>query len=323
MSQGTVYVAGPMRGYDKWNFPAFDANSDWLRTLGWTVISPAEIDREIGFDGNNAEVVFTEADFHEAMKRDYAALLRCDAIAFLPGWEKSAGAKLEREFGIKLGLDFYRVDESTGLFQKEVLVGITGFARSGKDTLAAQMVEKLGFQRGSFADTLRNVLYALNPVIGLDATGGSTAFPRFGTAGTAPVFLSVKDVVDEIGWEAAKDEQPVIREYLQRLGTEGGRTHINDSVWVDAVLNKPHAARLVIPDVRFPNEAEAIKKRGGIIVRIHREGYFPVNAHASETAYSDQDFVLDNDGTPEDLLTQFAAVTGLFQNELFVRRLIL
>lgn len=301
MSKGTIYVAGPMRGYEKWNFPAFDANSEFLRSLGWETISPADIDRGIGFDENDEDAVFTETDFREAMKRDYAALIGCDAIAFIPGWENSTGAKLEREFGAKLELDFYRVDEAAGYFEKEMLVGIAGFAGSGKDTLAEQMVKKLGFSRGSFADTVRNVLYATNPVVGF------TVVPTF-----------LQDAVNYLGWEKAKYSYPEVRGLLQRLGTEGGRNHISDSVWVDALFNSPHAARLVIPDVRFPNEAEAIKKRGGIIVRVNRDGYEPINSHVSETAYSGQDFVLYNDGTPEDLLTQFAAVTGFFRDEVWV-----
>ena len=62
---------------------------------------------------------------------------------------------------------------------------------------------------------------------------------------------------------------------------------------------------MVVPDVRFPDEAQSIKERGGVIVRIKREGYEPVNAHISETAYQDQDFIIVNDGTPEDLYNEF------------------
>jgi hypothetical protein len=78
--------------------------------------------------------------------------------------------------------------------------------------------------------------------------------------------------------------------------------HIADDIWVRTVLeNNANVPALVIPDVRFPNEASAIKARGGIIVRIKREGYEPVNNHISETAYQDQDITLWNNGTPEDL----------------------
>ena len=87
-----VYVAGPMRNYPKWNFPAFDRNAAFLASRGWEPISPADLDRQMGFDENDDTVVFGEAEFHEAMLRDYEALLRCDAIAFIPGWEKSTGA---------------------------------------------------------------------------------------------------------------------------------------------------------------------------------------------------------------------------------------
>jgi len=113
-----------MRGYDKWNFPAFDKNTAYLRDAGWEVFSPAEIDREIGFDENDPDVVFTEQDFHLAMKRDYEAILKSDAIAFMPGWENSTGAKLERDFAGKLGLTMYRVDADKEYLEQELIIGL-------------------------------------------------------------------------------------------------------------------------------------------------------------------------------------------------------
>lgn len=90
----TIYIAGPMTGYPEFNFPAFDAAEMALRCQGWDVISPAQMDREVGF--NAATDKPDENWLADAMKRDIAAIVnRADAIAMLPGWERSTGAKAE------------------------------------------------------------------------------------------------------------------------------------------------------------------------------------------------------------------------------------
>lgn len=78
-------MAGPMRGYKDYNFPAFDDAAARLRSLGHTVVSPAEIDRTLGFDG----------DMRVTLSRDIQEVLRCDMVAVLTGWEDSRGASAE------------------------------------------------------------------------------------------------------------------------------------------------------------------------------------------------------------------------------------
>lgn len=92
-----IYVCGPMRGIPGFNFPAFDQAAMQLRALGWEVISPAEMDRDDGFDPNAPhspeEIAGLKRTF---MLRDLGAIARhCTAIFRLPGWEKSAGVKPE------------------------------------------------------------------------------------------------------------------------------------------------------------------------------------------------------------------------------------
>lgn len=103
----TVYVAGPMRGYEYYNFPAFDAARDQLKDAGWLVVSPADIDREAGLDpiadpeGCKARIdAWTTKDLLEVVRRDVDVILglrkeRGDAICMLSGWEKSTGAVAE------------------------------------------------------------------------------------------------------------------------------------------------------------------------------------------------------------------------------------
>jgi len=111
-TQKLIYIAGPMRGIRHFNFPAFDAARDQLRGDGWSVISPADLDRETGFD----ETAFADDydwldlgkanfDLHDAVDRDVAAIKRCDAIYMLQGWEKSRGAKAEKALAEWLSLE--------------------------------------------------------------------------------------------------------------------------------------------------------------------------------------------------------------------------
>lgn len=106
----TTYLAGPMSGFPQHNFPAFDAARDAMQARGWNVISPADLDRECGFDPNTSLV--DDQFKRAAIKRDIDALFACDAIAMLPGWEGSKGARVEHALAVYLGLEI--LNASTG-----------------------------------------------------------------------------------------------------------------------------------------------------------------------------------------------------------------
>jgi hypothetical protein len=105
----SIYVAGPMRGYELFNFPAFDAASAVLRAQGWEVFSPAEHDRATGFDPSNTEMV--GFDVTAAFRWDIETLLHVDTVYFLRGWEASQGANTEHAIAVSLGLDRIYEDE--------------------------------------------------------------------------------------------------------------------------------------------------------------------------------------------------------------------
>lgn len=173
-----------------------------------------------------------------------------------------------------------------------MIVGLSGYAQSGKDTVGATLVENYGFTRYAFADALKECVYRLNPAVRhLCPTD-----MRFGE------YLRVQDLVDSMGWEQAKKE-PEVRRLLQVMGTEAGRQVLGDNIWVDAVLNKVGDDDVVITDCRFPNEAQAVKDRGGYVVRVTRPGVDAVNAHPSETSLDDWpfDLTVDNSGTLEEV----------------------
>lgn len=135
--------------------------------------------------------------------------------------------------------------------------------------------------------------------------------------------------------------QMIVREFLQRLGTEGVRTGLHTNAWVNALFadykpNLTPMARIggnksnkmfpvevnlypkwIITDVRFPNEAQAIKDRRGIVIRIERDecvtGSFSINhlgykrigkGHPSEISLDDWkfDYIIENQGTIEELI---------------------
>lgn len=114
-SRGKIYVAGPMRKRPLYNFPAFDQAAKELRAAGWTVFSPAEHDRDLGFDetrpeyaedGWNDPGILGQFNMRTAFAWDMARIAESDAIYFLEGWETSSGARVERTIGEFLGLDF-------------------------------------------------------------------------------------------------------------------------------------------------------------------------------------------------------------------------
>ena len=172
------------------------------------------------------------------------------------------------------------------------MIGLSGYARSGKDTVADILVEHYGFTKFAFADKLRQCVYELNPIIRADEVRNH---PFEGP----PMFRYFKDVIDEDGWDGYKDGyyKNDIRRLLQRMGTEVGRDLISDSIWVDE-LDK-HSGKIVVTDCRFLNEAEKIKSKGGTVWRITRPETQPINPHTSEIALDNYTFdqYIDNDST--------------------------
>ena len=96
-----------------------------------------------------------------------------------------------------------------------------------------------------------------------------------------------------------------VRDFLQKIGTEGLRTGLHENTWVNALMAdyKPSVVGFtslgedsysepnwIITDTRFPNEAQAIKNAGGIVIRVDRPGVTAINAHPSETSLDNWGF---------------------------------
>lgn len=88
-----IYLSGPMTGYIGWNYDAFHNAAKYLRDMGYEVFNPAEV-----FGG---ETTLPREDY---MREDIRALLDCDTVMMLDGWQESEGAKLEYEIAKAIGL---------------------------------------------------------------------------------------------------------------------------------------------------------------------------------------------------------------------------
>jgi hypothetical protein len=144
----------------------------------------------------------------------------------------------------------------------QMIIGFSGYARSGKDTAAQELQRSMGFRVMHFADPLKN---AAKEIFGFSME---------------QLYGNLKETVDPF-WGISP------REALQKLGTEGGRNVFGEELWVKALMRRLEdhdRENYVIADVRFPNEARAIEALGGHVVRVVRPGIASVKPHESETA---------------------------------------
>ena len=169
---------------------------------------------------------------------------------------------------------------------KPLLIGLTGIAGSGKDTVRG-VLEARGFNGIAFADPIRDMLTAL-----LESCG-------VGTEWMTERHLKEMDI-PEIGAS--------YRKMAQMLGTEWGR-QIDPEFWLKiakakvSLINDYDAGGVVISDVRFPNEAAWVQAQGGLIWKVLRPGVEAVRSHESEALVNTlpYDYVIDNRGSIEDL----------------------
>lgn len=141
-----------------------------------------------------------------------------------------------------------------------MIIGIAGFQGSGKDTIADYLQNIYGFKRDSFANTLKDAVAA---VFGWD---------RELLEGRTTESRQWREQVDP--WWSARLNMPNLtpRYVLQVWGTEVARKSFHDDTWIASLENKLRKTSndIVISDVRFPNEISAIKRAGGIVIRVTR-----------------------------------------------------
>lgn len=161
-----------------------------------------------------------------------------------------------------------------------MIIGLAGAAGAGKDTVADHLFKAHGCLKLALADPLYAMISAM------------TGLPVEKMAER-----SVKE--QDIGWIGTSP-----RRLLQTLGTEWGRGTLGDDIWIKNLFRRidsysaamgrwSNGANFVITDVRFANEAQAIRARGGHIVEIVRPmplAGVPEDArlHSSEAGIPDE-----------------------------------
>lgn len=191
-----------------------------------------------------------------------------------------------------------------------MIIGLNGYAGSGKDTIAAiiqyllcksvgeldlEMVVKYydkhewwlthqsGWEIKKFAGKLKTIASLL------------TGIP-------VEMFENRTFKEQHLSKEWTRHGLPLtVREFLQRLGTDCLRNNLCDNTWVNALMvdykalsyndDEQHEyPNWIITDCRFNNEAIAIKNKGGVLIRVDRPGVTPVNRHVSETSLDNWNF---------------------------------
>jgi hypothetical protein len=165
------------------------------------------------------------------------------------------------------------------------IVGLTGRARSGKSEVARIFREEFSFGLVRFAGPLKKMMAALG-LSNDEINGDMKETPSSRLNGKTPRYA------------------------MQTLGTEWGRDMISPTLWIDAWRREADLAlyykNIIADDVRFANEAEAVRTTHGtsIIIRVERGMFVPTAQHASEIMDLEADTTIVNNGTLENLRDQ-------------------
>ena len=143
-----------------------------------------------------------------------------------------------------------------------MIIGLIGKARTGKTTFADYLTKKYKFQNLAFADPIKE--------------GAKIMF----LLSEEQVYGNLKEIVDP-RWNKTP------RQILQELGTDLCREHFGKDIWIkrlrmEAKLLKKQKINIVVSDIRFPNEAEAVKSMGGHLIKIIKSDISTSDLHVSE-----------------------------------------
>ncbi len=219
------------------------------------------------------------------------------------------------------------------------LIALSGYAGSGKDTVGAiiqyliteenkanlptisaedivkehsdnewWLEEQSGWELKSFAAKLKKIASLLTGI----------PIEKFNDEEFKKSVLS-KEWSNPRGLTIDERDPLTVREFLQKLGTDAIRNHLHENVWINALFanyNQTHITKgikagpqypnWIITDCRFPNEAEEIRKRGGIVVRVNRSvdssvlrgdnQWIKLEGHSSEIAMDrfQFDWIIEN-----------------------------
>lgn len=162
--------------------------------------------------------------------------------------------------------------------------------QSGKTTAATLLAKEIDADRVAFADPLREAAFALACALGEDSVAAHRAI--FGGIGK-------EDPLPVLGKSAV--------EWFMLIGTKVGREWLDPEFWVTRATKTIQTildddVPVVVDDVRFPNERDAIRRLGGVLIGIRRPGATISEARRAAEGlltFEDMDAVIDNDGSIE------------------------
>lgn len=176
-----------------------------------------------------------------------------------------------------------------------MIIGLVGQKGVGKDTAAAYLIKKHGFERRAFADPLKRSFGKLFDI-------PLHEVERLKNDPKALISISIPVPDKDYNRVGTMD----VREALQRYGVEAHRDIFGQDFWLDATLPVAQfygGRAIVIPGVRFENEARRIRDLDGVLVRINRPELASDDTHTSETELLDivANEVIVNDSSIKEL----------------------
>jgi dephospho-CoA kinase len=182
------------------------------------------------------------------------------------------------------------------------LIGILGRKRSGKDTLGSYMIENYNYQRYAYADPIKDtlkVMFDLNDEQLNDKK--ETIDERWG--------VSPRIIMQQFGTEICRND---LSKYIENIKLE------DETLWIKLFrifYEKNKDKDIVVTDVRFLDEINAIKSLGGKIVKINRDN-LEYDGHCSEKDIDNYnpdliDYTIDNNYTFDDLYSQIDTFLNL------------
>lgn len=177
-----------------------------------------------------------------------------------------------------------------------MIIGVSGKMRSGKTTVSEmiQLMSDKNYSIHSFADKIKAMVSI--------ATGVN--------------YDEIDDKKNDfLPKEFQHDEMTTYRHMLQKFGTDAIRNNLGDNFWISSLFIDLQDKDIIIPDVRFLNEAEEIKERGGLLIKVNNKHANNIisleNKHISEIEmdnYQDFDIVINNNSSIDDLLKEIEKI---------------
>ena len=185
------------------------------------------------------------------------------------------------------------------------IIGITGKAGSGKDTVANYFVSSKNYIQLTFGGAVKDIVQII------------TGWPREMIEGQTPESRNLRETIVHPNYNMT------CRQLMQFVGTDLFRNNLDPNIWVNIVHDKikkiisdgngnengngnGNIRGIIVSDVRFDNEAQFIKSIGGIIIKINRGSVDNANSgHQSERGISIEcEYIVENNNTIDELYNQ-------------------